>query len=880
MLTPRAVLRRLRALFLPQRAEDDLEQELAFHLQMDAETRMRHGTEGREARARAERELGGVLRVKDECRDNRGVRALEDFAHDIRFALRGLIRKPAFTGATLITFALGVGGTAGVFGAIHAILLSPLPYANPEQLAFASELDVRRNFDRQGVSPGNFLDWRQRNTSFEAIASFEPNGLDWVSPDGPEYLSASIVSEGFFDLLGVPALHGRTFRPEEHRQGAGPVAVLGHALWLGKFGGDPAIIGRTFTFDGQPFVVVGIMPADFALPRSDIVWAPKIWRPQEAQMRSSAYLTVVGRLKPGVTLARAHAELGRVAAQLSEEHPATNASTGVNLVALPDQILGWANSALLLLFGAVGLVLLVAAANLTSLQLARAIDRGREFAVRAALGAGRGRVVRQVVAESLVLALAGSILGFGLAATELAILRPLLPAGLPHAEHVRGDWTVFAFAVGLGILTAVLAGLYPALTAARSAPARGLQIGGRTATAGRGTRRFRSALVVGQIATALVLLVGAGLLVRSLQRLLNEERGFRIEGVVVAVSQIWQYYPTPEARIGFVHQALERIDAMPGVEAAGMTSMIPLATAFAPETAPMLVSGRAVAAAQTPTVNIAAVTAGFFRTLEIPLTHGRLFGADDRRGAAPVAIVNRALAEQFFPGEPAVGRRITLGSAQTGGPEIEIVGVVGDVRRYTLQDAGRPTAYIPQSQAGTGAVGFVLRTGGDPDLVVKQLKEVVREMNAAMPFSYTTTMDQLLGNSLRQRRFLIQLLGSFSVIALALAATGIFGVMSYTIGERTREIGVRMAFGADRLTVLGMVLRDGGRLAAAGIVIGVASAAAATRFLAGMLYGVPPLDPAAFFAGIGVLAAVALGAMLVPARRAARLAPLEALRTE
>lgn len=877
MLTPRRLWRRLRALVARDRLDRELDDELRFHLDMEAAARARFdGPES--ARRAAERGLGGVLRVKDQVRDTRGVRPVEDFLTDLRVAGRGLLRKPSFTTAMLTTFALAVGGVAAVSGAVYNILLTPLPYGDPDRLVVALEYH-RQRAAAQEVSPANFLDWRERVTTVE-LAAAEPFGLDWQSDDGPVYLPTWLVSERFFEIAGVPPLHGRGFRPDEHQPGQGRVVVLGWGLWQRRFGGDPAAIGQRLTLDGETWEVVGIMPRSFELPAGhDIVWAPKVPAGWEATSRASPFYSVIGRLRDNVPMEQAAADLDRVASQLAVEHPATNAEIGARLTGLTDHLVGGARRGLLLLFGAVGLVMLVAAANITSLQLARAVERSREFAVRAALGAGRGRMTRQLITENLLLALLGSALGFGLAALGLAAIRRLAPPELPRPDQLSADGTVLLVAVAVGLLTAIGAGLAPAIRAARHGPAAGLIQGSRAFTASRGIRRLRAVLVSSQFAVALVLVVGAGLLVRSFVALLNEDRGFRSEQVLVMVTQAWGYFPTPEARAEFVRRAEEGLRGLPGVEAVGMTSAIPLGESIGAEEARLTIPGQPVDLNAVPEVHYTIATTGFFEALGIPLVAGRLFGPDDRAGTAPVALVNTAFARRFFPDEDPVGRLITVTGRGTAA-ERQIVGVVADVRRHALHEVARPSVYLPHAQAPTGAVGLVLRTSDDPDALAEPASRFLATLNASMPVSSVTTMERLMGESLRERRFLLALLGAFAVIGLGLAATGIFGIMSYITGERTREIGVRMAFGAERGQVLAMVLRDGGRLAGAGILIGVGGALAGTRLLAGLLYQVEPLDPVSFTGGALLLLGVALAATWVPAWRAARLDPVDALRAE
>ncbi|HKP28661.1 MAG TPA: ABC transporter permease [Gemmatimonadales bacterium] len=875
MLSPRRILRRLRALLSREQLDRELDDEIHFHLEMDADAARRHG---QEAPGRAS--LGNVPLVKDEVRDVRGVRPVEDFLADVRLAVRGLIRRPTFTLASLATFALGAGGVAAVFGAINGILLRPLPYPEPDRMVVVWEWNNSHS-RQQEASPGNFLDWRERATAFEYLVAAEPYGLDWQSPDGPVYLSTWLVTENFFEAFGVKPMLGRTFRRDEHQQGRGRVVVLGWSKWQRQFGGDPNVIGRIITLDGSPWEIIGVMPRAFdAMDGNDLLWAPKVLTGWEPTARTSPFWTVVGRIKPGVTIEQGGADLRRVAAQLGAEYPRTNASIDAVLVPITEQVVGSARRALWLLLGAVGVLLMVAGANVTGLQLARALDRGREFAVRAALGATSHRMVRQLVTESFVLAGLGSLLGFALAFGGLGVIRRLAPPAVPRPDQLQADLPVLLVAIAVGLITALVSGLAPALSASRSNAALGLTMGGRAFTAGPLARRVRATLVGGQFAFALMLLVGAGLLFRSFVAILTQDRGFQSDHVLVTVTQAWGYFPTPEARAEYVRQASERLRQVPGVVAVGMTSSIPLNEFIGAETGLVAIAGQATGAADLPEVHAVIATGGYFDALRIPLRGGRVFSDNDRATTTAVAVVNDAFVRRFFPGESPIGRRITLGIARTPKTEREIIGVVADVRRHALHQEARPAVYVPHAQAPTGAAGFVIRTQADPDRMTEAVKGVFAGLSASMPVSKVTTMDRLVGESLRERRFLLTLLAGFALAGICLAATGIFGVMSYITGERTREIGVRMAFGADRARVLGMVLGDGTRIAGAGIVAGLLGALLTSRILTGMLYGVRALDPITFVGGALLLLAVGFAATWIPARRAAGLDPVEALRSE
>lgn len=883
-MTPRRIVRRLvrrlvrrgRALFARRRLERELDDEVRFHLEMEEAELRRRGLDPAAARREARVGFGAEERFREECRDARGVRPLEDLVRDLRLGLRTLGRRPLFTAVMLATLGLGVGGSAAIFGAVDGILLTPLPYPRAERVMTVWQRDLGDG-ERQEVAPANFLDWRRRSRSFDRLAALEPFGLDWQSPEGPIYLHTWLASEGFFDLLGTRPLLGRAFRDDEHAPGRGDVVVLGYELWRRRFAGDPGIVGRVLTLDRRPHTVVGVMPEGFGIPGDGALWAPKVWEGWERTNRGSAFYTVFGRLAAGATPQSARAEMDAVAGRLAREYPETNADTGVELVPLPEQIVGGVRRTLLLLLGAVGLVFAIVGANVAGLQLARAAGRRREFELRGALGAGRGRLVRQLLAESLLLAAGGAGLGFVLARGLLGVVRRLAPADLPRLAELRADGEVLAFAVAVALLAALAAGLVPALLAAR---VRGRLLGGgRTATAGRSITRVQGALTVAQIGISLVLLVAAGLLLRSFVSLLTVDRGFRTEGVAVVTVQSWSHYPDPPDRVAFVRAATERLAALPGVRAAGMTSSVPLMESIGAELRPLAVEGRTAPGEELPMVHFSVVTPGLFEALGVPLRRGRLFDRRDDAGAPAVALVNEALVRRFWPDRDPLGRRITIA---TGGPPVtrEVVGVVGDVRRYALHETARPGVFVPHAQAPTGANALVVWTAGDPAEALDAARRAIGQLHPGLPIYSERTMAELVGGSVRDRRFLLALLGAFAAIALALAAAGLFGLMSYLVAERRREIGVRMAFGAHRAAVVAMVVGRGGKLAAIGIAVGLAGAAAVTRLLAGALYAVTPLDPVAFGAGAGLLLATALLACWLPARRAAATDPVDVLRAE
>jgi putative ABC transport system permease protein len=622
------------------------------------------------------------------------------------------------------------------------------------------------------------------------------------------------------------------------------------------------------------------MPPGYVYPESQQVWAPKIFTEEERSRRSAMYYTVVGRLKPGISIEAASAELATISQQLGREYPRTNADVGVNLVPLPDRVLGDVRSGLFILFGAVAFLLLIACANVTNLLLADASRRGKEFAVRVALGARSGRILRQLLTESLILSIAGGLAGLLLAKATLDAIRLLAPVTFPRITEVSIDPVALGFVFGVSALTAVIVGLVPARRAAHSSPGHALVAGSRSATGGRAARQLRGGLVVSEMALACVLLVGAGLLIRSFVSLLRVERGYRTENVVALTVHAWDYYPSDEARIGYVREARARLEAVPGVLSAAATSSLPLLGAIGTQRATFDVVDRpAPEGAQRPAAHATATTPKYFEVMGMTLKRGRLFTDTDDAGSTPVVVINESLARQYFPDEDPIGKRMEVRFAAA--PSVrEIIGVVGDVRHNGLQDEPRPGLFVPHAQKATGSLTFVARTAVPSASVLRQAQDALQSLNGALPISRVTTIETLLAESLRTRRFQLWLLGGFSFTALILAAIGIYGVISYTTRERTRELGLRMALGARAGDVLRLVLRDGTALALLGVVLGIVGAAALTRLLSRMLYNVTPLDPLTFVAGAAVLLLVAISACYLPARRAAMLDPVIALREE
>ena len=816
-----------------------------------------------------------MLRWYGTCggRDARREACMDTFRQDVRYAIRQLGRSAGFTAVAVLTLALGIGANTAIFSALDAIVFRPLPFADAERIVTVWE-QSRSTSDRDLAAPANFLDWRERSTSFEALAAAEPFSHDYVALDGPHSLPSWIVTESFFDLLGVAPLLGRTFRAEDHERGGARVAVLGYGLWQRQFGGDESIVGRALTLDGETVTVVGVMPARFEFPVGRDLWVPGVYEGSEPQNRTvEAFLYVVGKLEPEVSIDAGRAELDGIAAQLAAEYPRTNADVGTAVVPLAEYLAGPARRTLSLFLGAVGLVLLIVCVNVANLLLARAAGRRHEFAIRAAIGADRRRMIRQTLTESALLGLLGGAGGLLLAAAGLAIFLPLGPTSIPHAPTPALDGRALAFASALAIGSTLLFGLVPALQAGRRTELRERLHDGSAPLA---ARRFRSALVVTELALAMVLLVSAALLVRSFTALLDVDRGYRPDNVLALTVQAWQYYPDPAQRRTFVQQTLDRIAVLPGVVAAGVTSSLPLARGIGADTATFSIFGRPETAGSQPAAHAAVVTEGYFRALGIPLRSGRLFAPTDDADAPPVILVNEATARRYWPGEDPLGARVTL--AFSGRPtEVEVVGVVGDVRDE-LQEDPRPSVYLPHSQRPYGAFHFTVRTSGDPAGLVRMVQDEIWATNAAMPFAQVSTLDGLTDDSLRERRSTLLILLAFSVTALALAAVGAYGLVSHESSRRSREIGIRVAVGANRRRVLALVVGDGVKLALLGIVVGGALAFAAARALSSFLFGISAFDPLAFIGIALLMFLVTALASLLPAWRAARADPATVLR--
>jgi putative ABC transport system permease protein len=797
---------------------------------------------------------------------------------DLSLGARVLLKRPGFTLVAALTLALGIGATTAMFSVINGVLLRRLPYGDEERVVVLWQNNLKNGVEREETSPANFFDWRDRAQSLDIVSAAEPFAFNLSGTGEPETFRSWIVTAGFFDALNVSPLYGRTFLPEEYEPGKGQVIVIGYGLWQRRFGGDPNLVGRQLTLNGQPHTVVGILPPAFQYPPGRELWAPRQPRNNDRQVRGASFIRVVGRLKPGRSVAEAQAEMNNIASQLAGEYPQTNAGAGVVVAPLREAVVGQARRGLLVLFVAVGLVLLIACANVASLWLSRMTERSRELAIRAALGAGRGRLLRQLLSESALLALIGGAGGALLAYWLVDAIVAFGPRDLPRLNQIELNPTALGFAVAVSLLTALIFGLTPAMQMSRTDLHESLRAEGRTMTGGRPQQRLRNLLVVSEIALALALLVGAGLLTRSFIELLRVDPGFATERALALETMIGRNR-NAEQRIALVEQTLPRVQSLPGVQAVGITSALPFHDNQVLMPASVKIEGRASAPGQEPTAYVINVTPEYLRALGVPLLRGRDLNQFDKADATPVALVNNSMAARHWPMEDPVGKKITFavsGRAVT----CEIVGVVGDVRPNGLDSAPRLEIYLPYAQSPASLVTWVARTTGDPLKELGAIKEKIREGNPAQTFLSIATMDQLVDRTISQRRFNLMLLGSFAALALILAAVGLYGLISYTTARRTQEIGVRMALGAQTGDVLKLVIGQGIKLALIGVLIGMGGALAVTRLMRSLLFGVSAFDPLTFVVVAVSLTLVALAACWLPAWRATKVDPLTALRTE
>ncbi len=810
---------------------------------------------------------------------------MQTLLQDLKYGVRMLAKSPGFTIIAVLTLALGIGANTAIFSVINATLLARLPYSQPDRIVMVWEHHPSRGFSHNSVSPGNFLHWQDANTVFDQMAAFVDIRADLTGTGEPEQIPGQAVTPNLFSLLGINAQLGRTFVAEEGHPGNDDVALLSHGLWQRRFGSAPDIVGKKIMLGGKSTVVVGVMPSGFQLliQRGSFIgehaqfWSPIAFKPED-RTPIGRYLMAVARLKQGVSLAQAQSQMDSISLDLAKQFPEIDSGWGIQLVGLRDQFFGSIRPALLVLLGAVGFVLLIACANVANLLLGRAARRRRELAIRFTMGASRARIARQLLTETMILAVVGGLAGALLAFWGTDLLLALSPKGLIDAHALKLDFRVLAFLTALTILTGLLFGLLPALFATRTSPGDSLKEGERNFGVSVRGKRARNFFVIGEIGLALVLLTGSGLLVKSFLRLLNVGPGIDPHNLLTLKVDLpsTRYSKDPEV-IAFFADLLRRIKALPGVESASASSSLPF-TGIGSGTS-FTIEGRPASPGTELSTDVRVIDPDYFRTMRIPLQQGRLFTRKEAARESHVVIVSAALVQKYFSNQNPLGKKITIDMKDQNVPS-EIVGVVGDVKHHGLDSTPRPTIYWPHPELVYNSMTLVVRSKADPVPLTSSIRAIVQSLDPDLPISEVRTMDQWMSDSIAQARFNTLLLGIFSAVALLLAVIGIYGVMSATVTERTHEIGIRMALGAMPRDIWRQTLAAGAIITLVGLSTGLSVSFVLTRLLASLLFDVRPRDPATFALVTAVLASVALLACYIPARRATRVDPIIALRHE
>jgi putative ABC transport system permease protein len=869
-----------RNLFHKDRVEQESTEEIQAYLDMLTEAKIRQGLTPREARRNALIELGGVEQVQERVREIRMGQFIETAWRDVRLGVRSLVHSPIFTVVTVLSLALGIGANTAIFSVVNGLLLRPLPYPEAEQIVDVWHTPPQQAFpglDRFSVSPANYIDWKAQSSTFEQMAVYTYTGLSLSTSNDPLPLIGAAVSSDFFSVLRTNPMQGRGFTPDEERVGSDQVVVISHGLWQRAFGANPNIMGQTLTLNSRGFTVVGIMPAGFEFPREADLWVPLAWDDKERQIRSIHDYLVVARLKQNVSLDQAQAEMSTISSRLEQQYPEENSGWGARVIPLREDLVGNIRLALLVLFSAVGFVLLIACANVANLMLARGANRRKEMAVRVALGAGRARLVRQLLTESVLLAVTGGLLGLLLAVWGSKMLVKL--GSLPNAGEIGIDTWALGFTLLVSFAAGIIIGIVPALQFTRTNISETLKQGAGRTGGSPIKQHTRKALVISEVALSLVLLIGAGLMIRSFWKLQNVTPGFDTSNALtMSVVLTPSRYSEPHQMLAFFDRALEQIRAVPGVVSVGTTTTIPLAGGGS--TQPFTVEGRpAGTIAEQPMAQTRYISPDYFRAIGIPLRQGRFFSDYDRDKSVPVVIISEAMARRFWPGENPIGKRLTPSFHSEQGAR-EIVGIVGDVKSSGLEVDSAAMMYLPFRQSPRPFLSFVVRTASNPESLIQPVSRAIYSIDKDQALTDVQTLDQVLVASLSGRRFNMTLLLTFAGVALLLAAVGVYGVMNYTVTLRRRELGIRMALGAKATDVLRLVLRQGLTLTLIGVGAGLISAYALTRLMATLLYGVTATDYLTFITVPAVLIAVGLLASYVPARRATKVNPTIALRTE
>jgi putative ABC transport system permease protein len=887
----------LAGLDLSPARELEIIEELSQHLQDQYERELSRGATEEEARREVLEELnvpqllGRELRqVERRVAPNPVVMGAErtnlmaDILQDLRYGLRMLWKNPGFTSVAVLALALGIGANSAIFSVVNTVLLQPLPFKNPAQLVLLWENATHLGFPKNTPSPANFLDWTRQSTVFTGMAAMAPKNFNLTGVGEPERLDGRRVSANLFDLLGVQPHLGRGFLPEEDTPGT-HVVILSHGLWQRRFGSDPQIIGRALNLNGESYSVIGVMPRGIELPGFDN-WKDQLWVPiafpgEEAKSRGNHFLEVIARMKPGITLKQARAEMETIAARLAQQYPEENLRIGTVVNPLHEELVGDIRPALLVLLGAVGFVLLIACANVANLLLARAAVRQKEIALRLALGASRSRLTRQFLTESVLLALVGAAVGLLFASAGLQILKTFIPDTISQADSIGLDAKVLAFTALVAVVTGLIFGLAPATQASNFNLNETLKEGGRDAGGGGKGVRLRSLLVIAEIAVSFVLLIGAGLLINSFIHLRNLDPGFRADHLLTAKIDLPELkYPDKEHRIPFLDEVLRRVNALPGVQSAAIAGNLP----FTYNGDSMYIGVEGIPDPppdQQMDVIYRAIGPGYFGTMGIPLLRGRDFTEQENTETGYAVVVSEKLAQHFWPNQDPIGKRLKPGATTSDSPWREVIGVVKDVRQNEFLAAPKMQMYMSYRQLKFLAPNaLVVRTRVEPMSLATALRNAVWAVDKDQPVSNIDTMDHIVAGAVARQRFSTMLLGIFATLALLLAAVGIYGVMSYSVAQRTREIGIRMALGAQRGDVLKMTVKQGLKLVVMGVAIGLVAAFVLTRVMASLLFGVSATDPITFVSISFVLLSVAMLASYIPALRATKVDPMVALRAQ
>jgi len=870
--------RRLRVLLDPRGAWREMDEEMRLHLELEVEELVRGGMDPTEARRQAGIRFGGVERFKEEGRDARGLRPLEDMARDLRHAVRGLKRAPGFSLVVVLTLALGIGANTALFSVLRGVLFSPLPYPDADRIATLWGHNLEYEWTHNALTAADLEDYRSRNYTFEAIGAFAPGQATLLGAGDPRRIGVQRVSPEVLEITSGPPALGRAFLPEDDVPGAANVAVLSHGLWQRAFGGDAAVVGRTLRLDQGDYTIIGVMPREYRWT----VWGePEVWLPlrliqQQKADRTNHFLLGVGRVRTGLGLEEASADLNAIAAELEREYPESNKAGRVTVESIRTSIVGDVDLMLWLIMAAAAFVLLIACANLANLFLSRGAVRQGEMAVRASLGASRSRLVRQLTAESMLLTLLGGAAGLALAWLGVDVFIALEPGALPRTDAISIDAVVLLFCLAVSLIAGAVFGIMPFLLTSGTQLTTVLRDQAARLSQRSSARRIKNALAVLQMATAIVLLGGAGLLARSFHRLLAVDPGFRSENVLLADLRLsGGRYSDDASREQFQEELLDRLQRDPAVGQAALVSAPPLS--MAPQIWTWIV-GSEPEDEQPPTTSRVYASPGYFGVAGISLVAGRLFDASDREGAALVTVINQAMAQRHWPGQNPIGQRFRLGLRDS--PPLEIVGVVSDIRQYGMRYGAYPAAFLPIAQHPQWGFTVMLKTRRDPLAAVPALREAVGALDPQLAIDGVETLEGHVADNVASPRFLMFLASTFAAVALALAAAGIYGVIAYGVAVRTREIGIRLALGARREQVLRSVLIGGLKLAAVAVVIGLPLAIVLARAMRGLLYGIEPADPVTFALISASVLGVALLASYVPAARAARSDPLAALRAE